>query len=58
MDKTKKIDIFKKELKKTTNIIIFSMKLYPYIPENKKNLSLIIWILDIYIKNINNDKNL
>ena len=36
--KAKTYGLFKKNLRKYTSIIIFSMKLYPYIPEKEKKI--------------------
>lgn len=44
---------FQKELNKTTNIIFFSMKIFPYIPESEKEYFLDK--METFINNTNNN---
>ena len=53
-EKAKQLGLFKRDLRKTTFIIIFSMKMYPYLPEDEKQNFL--GKMEKYAKNINNNK--
>ena len=55
-EKVKIIGLFKKSLRKYTCIIIFAMKLYPYVPKNSKKK--FINDMEKYITIIKEDNNL
>ena len=54
LENAKKLGIFKKDLRNTTSILIFSMKIYPNLSNDEKKAFL--ENMEKYTKNLNNNK--